>query len=725
MGKLFNKRTEILLQIPVVSRYKRRWILLPMCAYKVLVPYPAETHLNLFQETILKLFASGAKEDLWIADTLALNVSLVEYVVGELMDRNLLSSRRTITKEGMDLLNDNSESYDLKTGYVFYNYATKTYADTFVPDNKFNSVAVKYRNGDTVSFYENESVANPISKTAMIVHAENEEVDDIVPNALDILKICRRHKRRTQQLVIKDLEENSKDEILPTNIEKVTFLGEKKYVYVATYIYLPTDDLLNRSNLQMCYPFDNGISTTMLEAVMKLLRNSNNAPLKRTLEGLKMDAFNMTEQELKKVKETHIEVDKEIKNILSSNITNFPYVYKKLLEVEDIYIDIQTLLKKNKGNHRDSIQQKIGDYVIENYNLMSGLLTDVAKRNDYFRADLLTNKPNVNSEVLERIALDCGFTDKENTFSRLFNVKKGQVKNALESTVVKSLLAYNLIIASEFYEHPFYRLAKQIPQFITYVGKLIDLRNDSDHGNDIVYDFDMLAAYSIKNMFITYLLLDGLTFKNEERKFDFDDERLIDVNRIKVTKNARVKVEELYTYKVFNYSVVLKKLVALQEEILLEGDDFPSRISEVFEAMFKILCKERLLPDAAIELKDYRNNEANQEYLKLLQDKGFVLDELPYYSLAKLSSTFRNYHNGTLSTLFYAWFFSENSREDSMLPEITAAIPKLVKIIDAIIKIRKHNNKVDFSDKRLDYLKANLVNSVNNLVDIMDKWNID
>lgn len=724
MGKLFNERTEILLQTPIENKYRCRWILLPMCAYKVVVPYPKETHMNLFQETILKLFASGAKEDAWIADVLALNISLVEYVVDELQNRKLLSSRRTITEEGMNILNDNSNSYELKTGYVFYNYATKTYADTFVSDDKLNSVAVRYRNRDTVAFYINESVANPVSKTATRVHAENEEVDDIVPDSLDILKICRRHKRRSQQLALKDLDESSKDVILPKNIEKVTLLGEKRYVYVATYMYLPTDDLLNRSNLQICYPFDNGVSTSILEAVMKLSNGNNNSSLKSTVDGLKMDAFNMTEQELNKVKQTHAEVDKEIKNILSPNITKYQYVYKKLLEVEDIYVYIQTLLKRNKGNHSDAIQQKIGDYVVENYNLISGLLTEVAKSNDYFREDLLTNKTSINADNLSRIGKDCGFTDEDASFSRILNVKKGSVRDALESTAVKSLLAYNLIIASVYYEHPFYKLGKQVPQFITYIGKLIELRNDSDHGNDIKYNFEMLAAYSIKNMYITYLLLDGLTFKNQ-RNFDFEDERLIDVNRIKVTKNAKLKTEETYTKNVFNYSVVLKKLVALQEEILLEGDDYPSRASEVIEAIFKILCGERLIPDAAIDLKDFNDKEAKQSYLKLLQQKGFVVDELPYYALYKLTNTFRNYHMGTLSTLFYAWFFSENFREDSMISDVAFAIPELVNIVEAIVKMRQHNKKSDYFDEQLNYIKANFDGCVNNLIDIMDRWNID
>lgn len=723
MAKLFNERTEIILQTPIKNKYRSKCILLPMCAYKVLVPYPKESQLNLFQETILKLFASGAKESSWIADTLVLNEDLVEYIIDELIARNLISNRRCITKDGLDLLKNNSESYDLKTGYIFYNYVTDTYMDTFLSDNELNSVMVKYIKKDTASFFEDESIANPISIDAIIVHTENEDIYDIEPKALDILKICKRHKKRTQQLEIKDLEEYSKDTSLPKNIEKVKFLGEKKYVYVATYMYLPTDDFINRTNIQICYPFDSGTYRNILEPILNLSKKSKNSKLKLTIEGLKMDAFNMTKQEINETKKINSQINEKIENVLSNNIKNYPDIYKKLLQVENIYVDILTLSKRNIGNNRDLIQEKIKNYIIENYNLISEVLIEVAKRNDYFRDSFLTNSSKLNSNILSEIAKRCGFIDEDENFSKIFNLKRGNIKDSLESGVVKSLLAYNLIIASEYEEHPFYNLAKYIPQFITYIGDLIDLRNESDHGNDINYNFKIISAYSVKNMYIISLLLDDLTFNNKERNFNFEDNRLLDIKRIKVTENAKLEVERNYTDNLYNYRVVLKKLVSLNEEILLEGDDYPSRVCEVYESIFKILCENRLNKNAAIGIKEYKN--AKKEYLKLLQEKGFNVDKLPYYSLSKLSNTFRNYRKGTLSTLFYAWFFSEKSKDDNMLTEVASEIPQLVNIIENIISVRKHNDKVDFYDEKLDYIKLNLVDSINKLIDIMFKYNIN
>lgn len=727
MGKFFNERTDILFMNPSHPRWyvkgkpKKLWVLLPMCAYKVSVPYPKGNNLNLFQETILKLFSSGARDDAWLAETMSLNISLIKFIVDELVNRGLITSRRTLTPEGMALLKEEDTTYEMMTGYVFYNYVTKTYMDTFISDKDFYIATVRKRKKDQVSFYSDDSIANPKLLNATIIHAENEELD-VTPNAYDIIKICRKHKRRSQKLIQEDGDDKD-DSRLPKNIEKVSLLGEKKYLYVATYLFLPTDDLVNRSKLQICYPFGTGLSITLIEAVTKLSSKDYNSALKNSIVELKKNAYSMTEKEVESVKNTHIDVDKEIRDILSINIEKYPYVHRKLIEVESVYVQIQVLKNQNKGNNRNYIQKRMNDYIIENYNLMAGVLIEVARANDYFRPDKLTNYPNQNAVILLSIAKQCGFCDEENNLIRFLSIRKGTIKSAYGTSKVDALLAYNLLIASEYNDHPFHRLARVVPQFITYLHKLVNLRNDAMHGNDIVYNFNLLEAYSIKNMYIASMVLDNLTFVNE-REFDFDSERLVDKERLKVTKNAETQVEKDFTSNVINYSVVLKKLVALQEEVILKGDDYPSRTSEVFEAIFKILCNQRLVKNAVIELKDYRDKEAYQEYLLKMKKDGFDVDKIPYYSLSKLSKTFKNYHNGTLGTLFYAWYFSEKKRKDSILPEVSARIPELVKVISNIILSRKHNGKLDFFDSKLEYLKNTLNRCVNELIDIMTEKSI-
>ena len=110
MEKSFNNRTSVIYQNPQHPRnykmVKRRWLMVPMCEYKVSVPYPKSNTLNLFQMTILKLLVSGSKDDDYIAKALCLNIELVSFIVDELEQYKLIDSRRRVTESGRRKLCD-------------------------------------------------------------------------------------------------------------------------------------------------------------------------------------------------------------------------------------------------------------------------------------------------------------------------------------------------------------------------------------------------------------------------------------------------------------------------------------------------------------------------------------------------------------------------------------------------------------------------------------------
>ena len=731
MAKLFNERTEVLFQNPSYPRghYNKRplekWLLLPMCMYKVSVPYPEDNTLNLFQETILKLLVGGSKSNEELAEKLSLNVSLVEFIVKELKDKALISPRHSLTDKGYALLNDQDDGYDLKIGYIFYNYLTKTYMDAFVSEEELCAVEIRSRRGNKIQFFIDESVANPVYKEAMIVHADHEETV-ILPTAYDILGICKKHKRRKQMLIPDEVNEmvtladqkKKQASELPKNIEKVSYLGEYRSVYVATDITLPSDDVINKSKIQMCYPFGIGFASNILETVMQLSNSEMNAEVKDVIIGLRKEAYGMTEKQLEDTKKEQAEVNLAIRKILSNNIENYPHVYRMLLNVESNYVFIQSLLKKNTGSNYEFIQKKMNDYIVDNYDLLAGILIEVMQRYNDYNNGVLTKYQSANSVLLSELARQIGFSDDEKVFGRFFALKKGTINGAYASSKLDALMAYNLIVASRMNEHPFHDIAKRVPQFITYLSKLINLRNEGKHGNPVAYNFNSIAPYSIKNMYIASLLLEGLAF-NQERNFDFDNERLINPDRIKVVKHAEAEVECIYVPNAKKFGTILGKLVALQEEVLLKGDEYPGRVSEVLEAIFKRICSSRINNKALPSIKDYKDSDANALYLQRMKAYGFEVKTIPYYDLRKLTKTFRNYNNATLGTLFYAWFFSEEINDNTMIPIIAAKIPYLIQVIEETNTGRGHNGKKDFENKELDFLKMHVDETVNVLIDLM------
>ncbi|MCD8238643.1 MAG: hypothetical protein LUC92_04805 [Clostridiales bacterium] len=336
MGKyFFNERTEVIYQNPshpktyIQGKYEKRWLLLPMCAYKVSVPYPKDSELNIFREAVLKLLAGGAKSDEQLADMLMLNLSLVEFIVNELEERGLITKRRLITREGEQVLKYNGTDYDIKIGWVFFNYVSNCFADAFVADSELNIVSTDRRNRSWIRFYTDESTASPQVETGFIVHTDNEE-NYIKLTETDVLKICQKHKKRSRRLIHDETDDRENSMSLPPNIEKVCILGEKRYVYTAAYMFLPTEDLINRSRLQLCYPFGTGLSPQITEDVLKASKKAENETLSKVINGLYKQVYALTEKQSEQTKNAYHAFGNKIIKRLSENITRYPFVFDLL-----------------------------------------------------------------------------------------------------------------------------------------------------------------------------------------------------------------------------------------------------------------------------------------------------------------------------------------------------------------------------------------------------------
>lgn len=278
--------------------------------------------------------------------------------------------------------------------------------------------------------------------------------------------------------------------------DKVSLLGEFKDVYVVSYLVIPTGDIVNKSRMQVLYPFGEGFSPQMMEPIKKCAGYPENASLGKAIEELKKQQTSLTDQERRHARTADERTVRRIDAILSENIARYPYVNKRALEVESKREDIVRLRDEEKGNQGknwETINSSINDYIIAIYRLLAAALIDVSDRNEYYK-DLLNQDMKHNSATLSEIALRCGFTD-EGIFAGYFLIKKGRVigaygsEGAKASEEVCALISLNLLEAYSNAEHPFYKLARVVPSFIADAYKLTCLRNDGMHGNDIEYNF--------------------------------------------------------------------------------------------------------------------------------------------------------------------------------------------------------------------------------------------
>jgi hypothetical protein len=711
---------------------KKRWILVPMCEHKVSVPYPKPNVLNLFQMTILRLLISGNKDDAYIAEKLCLHQELVAFVVNELKRYQLIDDRRRVTDKGLELVRTGINSYEIKTGYVYYNYVTKTFMDAFVPDEKRNELETGNRRDGIIRF-DLGTVADHEWHRGVVLNVDTSAL--VVPNPYEIIAICKKHNHRTRNLGFMEEEtddiksmvdaetqrDKGEDMDLPWEIQSVKMLGTQKDVYVVTYLFMAADDIINRSKLQVCYPFGEGTSANLAESIGKLLHRVDNEELKREILGLKEDVFGMSDKELDAVRKGHSDAEKKIKNILSDKINSYPAVRDSLLNVESSFLLVQELLEANKGSNREIIKKNLDDYIVYNYNLLASILTYTAKEYDYFTDAQLANHVEQNSIMLKELAKKQGFivADGRET-DKFFRIKSRAVKEAAKASQqqLNALFAYNLIVADHFPEHPFYKLAKYVPKLISYLSRLRDLRNDSAHPNEIHQDFKLVSSYGKRNMYIAYLLLKGLQFndteKDEQNENSGSKEKLV-----KAMRNAESSCENIYIDYFQRNGNIANQLRNLQFEILLKGENYPNRASEALEAIFKEVLSRRLLLDAMKDVKDSSKQELRDELLKEMQGYGFDVTEIPFYYKDKVLATFRDYTKGTLVTLFYTWYYSESKRSNSMLKDLAVLCPEFIILIDEIHNNRGHSGKMDFRDKKLDYTKKHIDNVINSFLKVM------
>ena len=650
----------------------------------------------------------------------------------EVLGYQLIDERRRVTAKGLELVQTGTESYEIKTGYVYYNYVTKTFMDAFIPDDKHNEVETGSRYDGRIKF-DLGTVAKREWKNGIILNVDTSAT--VTPTPYDVIAICKKHNRRTRNLGFMDEDTDDiktmaeaeeeknrgEDMDLPWEIQSVKMLGTQKDVYVATYLFMAADDVINRSKLQVCYPFGEGTSANIVECVDKLSHKKENTELKNEILGLKDDVFGMSDAELDAVRKGHSDAEKMIKRILSDKVDDYPAVRDALLSVESSYLLVKELLEANKGSNKDIIKKNLDDYIVNNYNLLASILTYTAKEYDYFTDAQLANHVEQNAVLLKELSRKQGFAVADGRDAdKFFRVKSRTVKEAANASQqqLNALFAYNLIVADHFPEHPFYKLAKNVPELVPYLSRLRDLRNDSAHPNEMPQEFKWVSSYRKKNMYIAFLLLNGLQF-NDDGEEEQDGNSGSKEKLVKAMRDAELSCESIYTEYFQRSGNIANQLRNLQFENLLKGENYPNRASEVFEAIFKEILSRRLVLDGVKEVKDSSKPEQREELLKEMQGFGFDVTDTPFYYKDRVLATFRDYTKGTLITLFYAWYYSESIKADGMLKDLSGRCPEFIKLIDEIHNNRGHSGKMDFKDKNLDFTKQHIDNAINSMLDIM------
>jgi len=147
------------------TRSKCQPILWPLVVHRVLYPETKTNPLNIFQKAVLGLVRAGIKRANDIAELTGLHSELVQLIIAQCISHVWLNDTADeLTESGLSVLNDeDNESVNLKSGYLFQDAVTGDFWPRFVPeltqieerneDEQYPTFAVNRKTGRYISPY--------------------------------------------------------------------------------------------------------------------------------------------------------------------------------------------------------------------------------------------------------------------------------------------------------------------------------------------------------------------------------------------------------------------------------------------------------------------------------------------------------------------------------------------------------------------------------------------
>ncbi|KEQ17887.1 hypothetical protein [Endozoicomonas numazuensis] len=214
MAKLFTDRFIRYRNMKPFGSFQRA-VLWPMNAWRVLVPEQSGSALNIFEEAILGLIKSRCTDVNKIADLLCLSVTLVDYIIQQMVNNGLLTSAMGLTPKGKRKLTEQEElKTSLASGYVFQDIFTGELMPRFVKELQYID-ADEYRDGRPA--FRRSRGEEQLDSPTLVSHLNAEHALN-PPSAYEIIDCIRDHNvaihnRKLQADEFLDLERMRYDSI--------------------------------------------------------------------------------------------------------------------------------------------------------------------------------------------------------------------------------------------------------------------------------------------------------------------------------------------------------------------------------------------------------------------------------------------------------------------------------------------------------------------------------
>lgn len=461
---------------------RRRLLLWPAWAWKVLLPEPRPRRFDVFQTAVLKLCQAGLCKAEDMARRLGLTCDLLGFVLLQLQQMGLLDEQGRPSLRAIKLLDEDDEPPQVDAvGHVFTDALDGALWPRFHHGDLGDMQGEIHWDRGTADLLLGDP-GDPRREWALLLRADR-NAEPARPSALAILRAARLHRRRlTNHLLARGDVEGAARAATPAPpgqpIRLVRQIGQAQPVFVLTWAFVPRGEPAWR----VWDPFGLGESEELRARLER--RAERDSRLHKKLEELIGEANQVRKEDRADLaRQERARAQERLGSRLGPGLAHLPVeVVEHLLAAEENLGKAAQLLG---AGQRGMGRKRIDDFLGRAYAALEEVFgAQVAAFSKPEHLAPLTWQTRTNRRLLLDLAGRLGLdVDPGGPGAGLLDVTRGQVKGAIEhgNRALPGRLAAALLAARGLIQHPLRALARGEPHMLDMLARLKALRDRASH----------------------------------------------------------------------------------------------------------------------------------------------------------------------------------------------------------------------------------------------------
>lgn len=628
-------------------------ILWPCLRFAVSLQARAHQSLNLFESTLLQLFADGGRDIEKLNLLMGFTVegrqgsSLAEFLSRKLQQLGLITERLDLTEKGKLMVDQISQAETQVIGATIYFDLVNQCWLPMISRGELPLTNTEMTADERVKFSQGTVGRCKEIKALPILIPSDQTLEVQPPRERDVIDIIKHSRQQKKKLNL--ISGGEGHDGLMTNSGSISVNPESEEVYLHCYVFSVPGS--------KCLYVSNGFHDTTQE---RLTRGFND-PRKIARYSSLRKARDLLRKRGSKSHQRHFLRESE--------------------SLVDIYRYLVTS-KVNNISEKNKFDSKLTEFISKGYSELELTLAQCFAFSKLKSCiDELSSDPLRNGVLASNIASELGFKIKnDKLIKKLLHVNKGSVVHLkADQPVMTPLLVCHLLVAQNDDQQPMAQLVKQYPNLLDDIALLRYWRNSIDHGDTIdvvnkAKDKDIDFIYQLINK--VREILSGWTKNHNDRVLY---QSIPDWLEEDIRSKAHAKLENYFELMCTRmgdrvYQNLFDSLV------LTNSTDARGRTNALASALQHALYK-------ACQSLDASDAQDIEFAKRQLTELG--VEQLTKSNVHKINFAL-NSGNATLGANFVAFWAQLTEQQQNELKQSE----HLIKSVDELDKIRGHSGEI-------------------------------